>query len=325
MKKIDISIIIATRNRASILWTSIEQAIAATDGMPAEIIIVNDGDQPLEVPFAFQDKIKCFDNHTRGVSAARNYGVSKSAGSYLFFVDDDMWINREAICWIIDHLGDDKNCGSVYNINWEYPGSLNEKLATTKVGKFILNANYNTMWGRMHTSGSRPVVGLYKFNQAASGSLVMHKNIFNTLGGYNESLTFQGEDIDLSNRLSKLSIPIFCVFDITLHHNHADRLDLDGYLQRISNGYKSQFIAEKKGVIPSSAQHYKKTAIFIFEIFRVSEKVWLALYRLIPHHNIFGALTNRFTGILSGLQRYKQWRNIIGREKTFFLKFESAD
>ena len=122
---------------------------------------------------------------------------------------------------------------------------------------------------------------------------------------------FQGEDVDLSNRVNKLSIPIYCVFDTTLQHNHEDRLYLDGYLQRISKGYQSQFMAEKKGFISSSVHHYSTSIIFMFEFFRISEKVWIVLYKLIPNRRIFVAITNKLTGYLSGLQRYKQWRIII--------------
>lgn len=313
MAAVDISIIIATRNRESILWLSVKKAVAAIEGIPAEIIIVNDGDQPLQMPFELKDKITCHNNPIKGVSSARNYGVLKSAGNVLFFVDDDMWVNQKAVQWIINQMDDDANIRNVYNLNWEYPETLNSKLTGTKVGKYLLSAQYNTMWGRMHAKGTKPTEGLYKFHQIASCSLVMHKNIFNALNGYNKSLIFQGEDIDLTIRLNKNAIPILCVFDVTLHHNHADRLDLNGYLQRDVNGFRYQFMAEKAGLIPSSPHHYHKPAMYVFEFFRVTEKGWIALYNLIPGNNFFIPLTNKLTGLLSGLQRYKQWWDIIGK------------
>lgn len=310
---INISIIIATRNRESILWSSVEKAIEAIEGMSAEIILINDGDLPLQIPLKLTSKINYFDNDKVGVSSARNYGFSKSSGTILFFVDDDMWINKEAIHWIINFMGDESNIKSVYNLNWEYPLALNKKLAKTKVGKYILSADYNTMWGRMHQKGNKPLSGLYKFDIVTSCSLVIHKNIFNTLKGYNESLIFQGEDVDMSKRINNLSIPIFCVFDTKLYHNQADRLNLDDYLERVSNGYRTQFMAEKAGIIAASTHDYKTSSVFGFDFFRVTEKLWIGLYKLIPTATFFAPLTNRLTGILSGLQRYKQWKNIIGK------------
>jgi hypothetical protein len=73
-------------------------------------------------------------------------------------------------------------------------------------------------------------------------------------------------------------------------------------------------MAEKAGIIPPSVSHYTRSMLYIFEIFRVSEKGWIGLYKLIPNHTFFLPLTNRLTGILSGLQRYKQWRNVISKE-----------
>jgi len=171
------------------------------------------------------------------------------------------------------------------------------------------------MWGRMHQEGRKPVTGLYKYNVIGSGSLVIEKKLFEQIGLYNESIVFQGEDIDLSKRINDLSIPIFCVFDTTLYHNQADRLNLDGYLQRDNTGYRTQFMAEKAGAIASSVSYYKRSIVYIFETFRVTEKVWIGLYKLIPNHRFFLPLSNRLTGILSGLQRYKQWRNIMGSNK----------
>ncbi|HXT83613.1 MAG TPA: glycosyltransferase [Verrucomicrobiae bacterium] len=310
-----ISIIIATRNRENILWETVEKACMVIENRNAEIIIVNDGDQPLKMPIEYRHKIRYFDNYKRGVSAARNYGVSKSTGTFLFFVDDDMWINKEAMQWITGQMKEEKNTKAVYNLNWEYPKSLQMKLSKTKVGNFILDASYNTMWGRMHERGAKPTNGLYKFQHAASGSLVMHKDIFSLVGGYNESLIFQGEDIDLSARLNKLSIPIYCVFDVTMFHNHADRLDLPGYINRLSNGYRSQFLAEKTGLISVTFKGYKTIKILLFEIFRVSENFWILLHKLIPNNKIFKPFINRLTGSLSSLQQYKQWKIICSDVK----------
>ncbi len=315
MNQPDISIIIATRNREKILWQTVQKACEAVEKKNAEIIVVSDDDTILNIPGLLAVKIHYFDNPKKGVSSARNFGTLKAKGSILFFIDDDMWINSEIIDWINTNLVKKSNTDAVYLIDWEYPASLKKTLAQSKIGRYILSTGYNTMWGRMHQKGKKPATGLYKYNVVGSGSLVLEKKLFEQIGMYNESIVFQGEDIDLSKRINDLSIPIFCVFDTTLYHNQEDRLDLDGYLQRDNNGYRTQFMAEKAGIISSSVSHYTRLMIYIFEIFRVSEKAWIGLYELIPNHQFFLPLTNRLTGILSGLQRYKQWRNIIGSNK----------
>lgn len=310
MNEIDISVIIATRNREAILWQSVEKAIVSIVGKKAEIIIVNDGDLGLTVNKAFSEKIRCFNNPLKGVSAARNFGADMALGDVLFFVDDDMWISPGAIDWIEEQLKDEQSRAAVYNLNWEYPSTLHHKLTGTKVGRFLLDATYNTMWGRMHEKGIKPQKGLYKFHSIASCSLVMHKSIFKKLGGYNEQLIFQGEDIDLSNRLRLLSIPVYVVFDVTLYHNHQDRLEIEGYLARLSSGYNSEFKAAHEGIInPSDKRHYNGKDRIIFELFLIGKKSIIFIYKLIPNHKYFNFITNKLIGILSGLERFKEWKN----------------
>ncbi len=304
-----ISIIIATRDREAILWETVEKALNAVANSPVEIIVVNDADKHLAVPAHLASMIVCLNNPGRGVSAARNYGVSQSSGNILFFVDDDMWVNEAAIDWITNGFSNLNPGESVFNLNWEYPPVLQEKLSNSKVGRYLLSSDYHTMWGRMHQPGTQPTTGIYEFPNVGSGSLVMLKEIFTSIGGYNEAMIFQGEDIDLSQRLIRSGIKIFTVFSVTLFHNHQDRIGIDGYISRESNGYASEFKAVRAGLIKSSGEDaYLGSHKIIYEFFRYSEKFWLSVFKILPNHNVFNFITNRLVGILAGLQRYKHWR-----------------
>lgn len=313
MTNIDISIIIPTRNRESILWETVHKAVEAIKGKNAEILVVNDGDRKIYNNELIAKNITIIDNNKKGVSAARNKGSLSSKGSILFFIDDDMWINPEIIDWINLHLIKNDETEAVYNVNWEYPQALKLQLEQNKMGRYILSSDYHTMWGRMNVNGKKPVNGLYKFNAIASCSLLLSKNLFNKIGGYNESITFQGEDIELSNRVAQLGIPVYCLFDTTLHHNHADRLDLDGFLERAARGYESQFIAEKAGYISPSQNDYAGSRIFIYNAFLASEKIWNSLYKIIPNNGVFGPVINRLIGLLSGAEKYKQWKKAFAK------------
>jgi glycosyltransferase involved in cell wall biosynthesis len=311
MNEIEISVIIATRNREAILWKTVEKAIASIAGKRAEIIVVNDGDKPLVAKDSFSEKIRCFNNPSKGVTAARNFGAANARGEVLFFADDDMWLIPEAIDWIDAQMKAEQNRAAVYILNWEYPSTLQQKLTGTKVGRYLLDAAYNTMWGRMHEKGIIPANGLYKYHSIASCSLVMHKTVFNKAGGYNEQLIFQGEDIDLSNRLRLLSIPVYAVFDVTLYHNHQDRLEIEEYLDRLSSGYKSEFKAAHQGIInPLDNRNYNGTDRVVFELFLFAEKGLILIYKLIPNHRFFKFFSNKLIGILSGLGRFKEWKKV---------------
>ncbi|MEO6681928.1 MAG: glycosyltransferase family 2 protein [Ginsengibacter sp.] len=316
MFTVDISIIIATRNREDILWETIEKACHVATNKNVEIIVINDGDSSINIPNQYLNSIIYFDNPKKGVSSSRNLGAANARGQILFFIDDDMWINSEIIDWIDEHLVQNKNTKAVYNINWEYPPSLEEELKNHKIGRYILSTRYNTMWGRMNVKGEQPKSGFYPFQAIASCSLLLTKEMFDIIGGYNEDITFQGEDLDLANRINQLKIPIYCVFDTTLYHNHLDRLHLDGFLKRIGNGYNSQFLAEHKGLIPKSLNKYQGSNSSLFNAVLSTEKIWIKLHRLIPENKFFDPFTNRLTGLLSVLEKYKQWKKVVIQSNT---------
>jgi len=313
MKTIDISIIIATRNREKILWETIEKACLSIKNKNAEIIVVNDGNVSLDIPTRILNEIICVNNPKRGVSSARNFGANNAKGSILFFIDDDMWINSGIINWINSFIIGQENFEAVYNINWKYPPTLNEKLLKSKIGKYIITHGYNTMWGRMHQNAEKPCAGLYPFTAISSCSLVISKKSFDKIGGYNEAMIFQGEDIDLSNKLNAYSIPIYCVFDVTLYHNHQDRLKIDSFLKRESRGFESEFNAVKSGFIkPNSHINYRSPKKMMFDFFWVTEKFWIFFLKALPNQHFLIPINNKLIGSLGSLQRYKQWKKIIG-------------
>ncbi len=306
-----ISIIIATRNRPAVLWQTVLHACSAIAGKPAEIIIVNDGDT-MEIPEAFVNKIRFINNDYKGVSVARNTAAAKAQGEVLFIIDDDMWINSKAIDWITNRFNNHPNDRAVYNLNWRYPDNLTEKLDKTKIGRYILSSRYHTMWGRMCLKGKAPASGLYPYNSIASGSLVISKNLFIELGGYSTSIRFQGEDIELSNRMRGGAVSIFAVFDVILFHNQQDRLTISDHLKRVQTGSLSEYKAAQSGLIePANYARYSGPKKYFFEAFRYTENAWILLYKLIPNLPFLTPLSNKLTGLLSGLERYKQWRNIF--------------
>lgn len=90
----------------------LERCIDSIKGMniPLEIILINDGssfslDDILEKIIRKESRIVIYEQDNQGVSAARNLGISKAKGKYLFFLDADDMISNELI--------------ELLNINWQ--------------------------------------------------------------------------------------------------------------------------------------------------------------------------------------------------------------
>src|SRR5512141_170042 len=110
-----VSVIIPSYNRANYLPLAIDSILAQTD--PAtEIIIVDDGstDNTPDVVKSFGDKVRFYEQHHAGVSAARNYGLSLARGNVIAWLDaDDLW-EPEFLASTVPLLENDPTLDGVY-------------------------------------------------------------------------------------------------------------------------------------------------------------------------------------------------------------------
>ncbi len=95
-----VSIIIPVYNAEEYLPKCID-SIRSQTYENIEIICINDGSEDksqviLERYLKLDSRIKVFTQENRGVSSARNLGISKMRGKYVMFVDSDDWLDKNA-------------------------------------------------------------------------------------------------------------------------------------------------------------------------------------------------------------------------------------
>jgi glycosyltransferase involved in cell wall biosynthesis len=89
-----VSVVIPTFNRGWIIQEAVE-SVLAQDFDDFEVIVVDDGstDDTLDILDAYKDRIHLLRQDNKGVSAARNKGISASSGRFIAFLDtDDLWL-----------------------------------------------------------------------------------------------------------------------------------------------------------------------------------------------------------------------------------------
>ena len=94
-----ISVIVPVYNSEQYLDQAIQSILNQTM-KELEIILINDGstDSSLDIANRYKDKdsrIKVLSQKNKGVSSARNYGLSVAKGKYVTFMDSDDYIDRE--------------------------------------------------------------------------------------------------------------------------------------------------------------------------------------------------------------------------------------
>lgn len=86
------SVVIASFNRAQLVKSTLD-SVRTQEFKDYEVIVVDDGstDKTLEVLRSYPE-VKILTQNNKGPGQARNYGVSRSSGKYIAFLDsDDLW------------------------------------------------------------------------------------------------------------------------------------------------------------------------------------------------------------------------------------------
>jgi glycosyltransferase involved in cell wall biosynthesis len=113
---VDVSVIIPTYNRASLVAEAIESALRQTRP-PREIIVVDDGsvDDTRQVLASFGDQITAIHQDNKGVGGARNRALEVAQGRYLAFLDsDDLWMERK-LEWQVAIMEQFPNLGFLFS------------------------------------------------------------------------------------------------------------------------------------------------------------------------------------------------------------------
>lgn len=145
-----------------------------------ELIIVNDGSKDKSVE-QIQDLVDKYDNITLinqenlSLSVARNNGMAKAKGDYVWFIDSDDWITSDALKYIMSYLD---NVNDIITINYtvvkedgEYPVKADFFDAKTLSGKesFRQHCEFSTMAQR----------GIYRVKFMTENNLVFMPGVYN--------------------------------------------------------------------------------------------------------------------------------------------------
>lgn len=128
-----LSIIIPVFNTEAYIKTTLDSIFSQHENsLSFEVIVVNDGtkDHAMDIVFEYANKhseIKIIEQDNKGLSVARNTGLKKTTGDYVWFVDSDDSITHDAFCFIQNII---KNRAEMYALGMN---CMNE---TTKIVQF---------------------------------------------------------------------------------------------------------------------------------------------------------------------------------------------
>jgi glycosyltransferase involved in cell wall biosynthesis len=166
-----------------------------------EVVVINDGstDKSEEKVNAFSDaRLRLISTENKGVSQARNLGISESKGKLIAFLDaDDYWFPTHLESFYQLH----KNFPDAGLLATNYQFYYSEK----KIVQPVFDAIPTEKW-----SGIVPdfFKSSMKFRLAWTSAVAVRKEVFGTVGHFDEKITLgAGEDTDMWIRIA-LNYPV---------------------------------------------------------------------------------------------------------------------
>jgi glycosyltransferase involved in cell wall biosynthesis len=285
-----ISIVICTHNRPELLSRALNSIIAQKSSSLKEIIVVNDGSEK-----SYQHILSEYVNYiayyeyakSRGVSFARNYGIEKSSGEWILFLDDD----DELAHGYIDELNEQiiKNPG--FGFFWS-------EIVTVYSTKNNGSISVHRKWPKNYSG--REDLYFNALSIGASFGLAVNSMLFEEHGGFDTSFPV-GEDVEfvaklLNNGVIPKSINQVGVYK---YENHSDRLSasIDRYskgktYERILEKYKlffNEYGDCKRGILYWSANCHAVCSNYKLEISNLRE-LWHCGFKLDCFRYLMGRL-----------------------------------
>ena len=241
-----ISVVIPTYNQAKLLKKAIESVLKQTY-TNWELIIVNNfsSDNTIGVISSYQDKrIKYFNFKNNGIIAAsRNYGINKSEGKYISFLDSDDYWCKDKLQKSIEYLLKEYNF-IFHNEFWIWSNGFKKKVNYGPLKNF----NFERLL----------LVG----NTVSTSTVTMEKKILKNMNGFSESSKIIGtEDYDLWLRISlKKEYKVFFINDYL------------GYYKIHSNNSSHKHLRQFKSELNVINKHSSNLNFSIFNTLKINKR-----------------------------------------------------
>lgn len=187
-----VSVIIPTYQSVQFIREAVESVLAQTY-KDYEVIVVDGGstDGTREVLDSYGNRIKVISQKTKGISNARNIGVSASKGKYIAFIDsDDLWLPNKLEAQTKFFESKPNIVGLIYS----------DTLFFTEEG--VSEPKYKTLFQALKPYRGRVLKHLLNRNFIPASTVMMRKICFEKVGYFDESLSLC-EDIDMWIRVAE--------------------------------------------------------------------------------------------------------------------------
>jgi len=186
-----VSVIIPVYNSANTLKQCLDSVFNQTYENIEIIVVESRKSEDKTVEIASQYNCKIFELNNKERSPAVNYGVKHSNGKYVYRVDSDVMLNENLVKEAIEKC--ETEGFDAVSVFWSPDPTISFWAKVRKLEK-----------------------DCYKGNLSHVGARFFRRDVFNSIGGFNENLV-AAEDYDIYNRLKKMKFNVGIIDAEELH------------------------------------------------------------------------------------------------------------
>lgn len=205
----DISIIIVNYNSRNLLKNCVKSIVNNLNGVDYEIIVVDNHSTDNSIDLCKEieyNELKIVEsNENLGFSRANNLGVKYSSGQILHFLNPDTEIDDKF------SLEYEKILEDIHNgISKVYVNPMRDKDGSVYYGKNYIPDSFNYLTYLFLRSKTKWYY--------IGATIIMSREIFDRVGGWNDRIFMYGEDADIFYRINTYKLPIEELKTIIFHY-----------------------------------------------------------------------------------------------------------
>lgn len=245
-----VSIIIINYNQKDLLAQCVKSIFENIISYPFEVIVVNNSKEDDLSQIGNEFNIRIIENENNGYSQANNLGARKSNDKYLFFLNADTIIKNDFLKNSIE-LFKDKNIGAIglkllnedrsFQLSFWKENTFFNEIQNKKDEKAFRRKN----WKEIQKFKSR-YENISEVDWVTGAAMLMPRNIFNEIEGFDEDYFLFYEDADICKRLKSIGYKIIYYPNSEIVHLKGENVNEQFHNQTYFYSKQSQLIYYKK-------------------------------------------------------------------------------
>lgn len=223
----DLSIIIVNYNVKEFLQNLIHSIEKASQNITKEIIIIDNASDDGSVEFIREKfpQVKLIANNTNlGFGKANNIGLKQASGEYVLLINPDTIVAEDTFEKMIKFFGSNSNVGlagcKILNPDGtlqlacrrSFPGPWTSFTKVTGLSSVFPKSKIFARYNLTYLDENQT----YEVDAISGSFMMMRKEVYDKVGGFDEQFFMYGEDLDLCYRIQKAGYKVY--------YNHSTKI-----------------------------------------------------------------------------------------------------